>query len=140
MSTTAQPTEPDQLNAELIQLRREKAQLSMILWETIKTLAPDADEVTIAITPRDDLWQIAFLQAPAEGEIIRTRIIAGTIPALTDAEKKRLVRALKGTAKSIDDVVKEQGLPHPVQYLVRMVADRVRWQDGAWVAAEQKGE
>lgn len=125
------PQTPLTKDQQITQLRQQYAAVSELLWESIRVLAPDAHEVTVLPQASNPLWQLAFLRAQgADGKpdpTGRMRICAATIPELTEQEKKKVVRFLKGTGVPIEDALKEFQLPHPVGYVETRIADRIKW-------------
>lgn len=136
MNKTNSPTQPQLTPAqELAQLRQQYQAVSELLWETIRTAAPDTHEITIAPHASTPLWELAFVRAAGpDGQpdpTGRMRVLAATIPELTEQEKKHVVRFLRGTDKPIEDAMLEFKLPHPPSYLVAKIADRITWKAAA---------
>lgn len=117
---------PQEQMQELLSLRRERAAISQIMWNLVRTIAPEEHQIEVSPTPSDPLWQLAFVQSsdPASGKIC---ILAGAIPPITEQEKKRVVRMLRGTSLSMEHALTELKLPYPPSYVEKVVEDRIKW-------------
>lgn len=120
---------------ELASLRQQYNAVSELLWETIRTLAPQTHEVTVLPRASNPLWEICFVRAEGKDgkpdETGRMRICAALIPEMTEAEKKRVVRFLRGTSRPLEDALAEFQLPHPISYVEAKIADRIKWTTAA---------
>ncbi len=96
-----------------------------MLWQLVQLHAPETHELELDETGIDPLWQIAFARGSADGKI---RVLAGTMPEITEQQKKRVVRLLRGTSKTMVDALAELGLEHPAAYVEKKVADRIAWK------------
>jgi hypothetical protein len=132
-SPTDQPT-PEQMQQVMQELIQRHAAVSEALWETIRTLAPDTHEVTVSSHASDPLWDLRFIRvAGPDGKPDpsgRIRICAATIPELTEHDKKRLVRYLRGTDTPLEQALAHFRLEHPVAYVAAKLSDRIRWNPG----------
>ena len=129
------PLTPQQ---EISQLRQQYAAVSELLWETIHTLAPETHEAVVLPHASNPLWELAFVRvAGPDGQPDpsgKMRICAATIPEITEQEKKRVVRFLRGTDRPIEDALGELKLPFPATYLEAKIADRIKWENKTWVS------
>lgn len=134
-----QPKSPEiDLKREVARLQQESRAVSQYLWLTIASLREETMDVILDTSRIDPLWSLVFLHVLDEkGEIDpgRIRVAAATIPPMTEQEKKRLVRRLKGTSeRNLAAVLKELGLDHfPTPYVERFISDRVKWNPSSSV-------
>lgn len=112
---------------EIQALRRQVALSSQLLWETVRKLSPETDTATVPAEISNPLWQLAY-EASSDGKSIR--ILAGTIPPITEQEKKRVVRTLRGTSTRIVDAVLALKLPHPPSYVEDQIKAFIVWNPG----------
>lgn len=105
----------------------------------------EALDVTLDTSKLDPLWQLPFLQVlDDEGEMDpnKIRILAGTLPPLTEQDKKRLVRRLRGTNLELTAVLQEfKFTDYPPHYVERFLLDRVKWdkEQKLWVSVTPAG-
>lgn len=112
---------------ELIALRREKAALSEMLWNLVRQAHPETHEAEVSPAAEDPLWQIAFVRSSDEksGKI---RILAGTIKPITEQEKKRVVRLLRGTATPMHTALAQLELDRfPPSYVEQQITAHLKW-------------
>lgn len=113
---------------ELISLRREKAALSQILWNLVTMAAPDTHKIEVSPAPTDPLWQLAFVRS-SDQESGKVCLLAGTIPEITEQEKKRVVRLLRGTTKPMHEALAELKIPHPSAYVEDKIKAHLVWKE-----------
>lgn len=126
---SSNPPQPS-LEQQLQQLRMQYAGVSELLWETIRTLAPESHEATVSPHASNPLWELAFVRAEKDGKpdpTGRMRICAATIPEMTESQKKKIVRFLRGTNRPLEDAMRECEIPHPLVYVEQRISDRVKW-------------
>lgn len=114
---------------ELTSLRREKAALSGMLWELVRQAAPETHDIEVKAAPTDPLWQLAFVQSsdPKGGKV---RILAGTIKPISEQEKKRVVRLLRGTTMPMDAALTQLKLQHyPPSYVEKQIEAYLAWDN-----------
>jgi hypothetical protein len=111
--TPQQPPQPtmQEMEQRLTQLSRQNGELCQMLWEAVRKAAPDTHRL--------------------EGKV---ELLAGTHLEITEQEKKRVVRLLRGTATPIQEAIAQLGLPHPPAYVEAKIADRIAWKDGTWIS------
>jgi hypothetical protein len=127
-------TPPEPLNPqerqELISLRREKAALSAMLWNLVRQAYPDSHSAEVMPAADDPLWQIAFVQSSVR-DSGKVRILAGTILPITESEKKRVVRLLRGTATPMHTALAQLELERfPPSYVEKQIEAHLKWQVG----------
>lgn len=122
------------LEQQLSQLRMQYAAVSEMLWETIREAGPASHEVEVSPNASDPLWELCFLRAAGpDGKPDpkgRIRICASTIPEMTESQKKRIIRFLRGTGHPLEDAMRECEIPHPLTYVESKIADRLKWNPG----------
>lgn len=119
-------------------LRLEKQALAELLWNAVRKAFPDTHEVVVPSRPTDDLWQIGFTHEAEGSENVR--VLAGTIPSITEQEKKRVVRFLKGTAHGMEVALAEFKLDHPTHYVAAQIAKHLVFKDGLWRQPNASGQ
>ena len=147
MSKTSAPAQSENKQTpeqQLQQLRMQHSATCEILWESLRTLAPDTHKVTIIPRASNPLWELVFAREPgpdgkpsADGKMV---IYASTMAEMTEQQKKKLVRFLKGSMRSIEEAIEEIGTPFPAMYVEVKVKDRIRFDpEVGWVpvVAEQ---
>ena len=117
-------------------LRLEKQAMAELIWNSVRKAFPDSHEVVVPLRPTDDLWMLAF-SFEAEGSS-NVRILAGTIPPITDQEKKRVVRFLKGTAHGMEVALAEFKLDHPAHYVASQISEHLVFKDGIWTTISRE--
>jgi hypothetical protein len=128
----SKPAEPppqmsQQEMQELLSLRREKAAMSQILWELVTQVAPDTHHIEVSPTPSDPLWQLAFVQS-SDAKSGKIRILAGTMPAITEQEKRRVVRLLRSTSTPMHTALAQLEIPHPPSYVEKQIEAHLKWR------------
>lgn len=134
-----------QLQQEIAQLRQQYRAVGQYLWLAIRELRGDEHEITLKTDAIDPLWALAFLQVSddkGEMDLSRIQILAGTEPPMTEQEKKRLVRQLRGTNKKLTEVLAGLKLNFPQAYVERFISDRVKWdvEKKIWVNTGTESE
>lgn len=131
-NSTSQQQPPLTPQQEIAQLRQQYQAVSELLWETIHTLAPETHEAVVLPHASNPLWELCFVRVEAaDGKPDpsgKMRICAATVPEITEQEKKRVVRFLRGTDRPIEDAIAEFKLAFPATYLEAKIADRIRWK------------
>jgi hypothetical protein len=125
--TPAQTLSPQQ---EIASLRQQYQAVSEMLWETIHQLAPETHEVTVPGAASNPLWELFFLRPEkqdAGDPVARVRICAATIPELSEQDKKRVVRFLRGTGTPLEAALAHLSLRHPPLYVEQKIKDRIKW-------------
>lgn len=130
------PPKGPSLEQEVIQLRREKDALSQLLWETVRQASPDTHTLEVPAAVSDPLWLLAFVPGSKAGT---AKILAGTMPPISEQEKKRVVRLLRGTAKPMAEALAELELPYPESYVEREIAAHVVWKKSVDDAGGARG-
>jgi hypothetical protein len=98
------------------------------LWELIRQAAPDSHEVEVLPTASDPLWQLAFVQS-SDAKSGKVRILAGTIKPISEQEKKRVVRLLRGTSTPMQTALAQLELERfPPSYVEKEVAKHLAWR------------
>jgi hypothetical protein len=130
--TPQQPPQPtmQEMEQRLTQLSRQNGELCQMLWEAVRKAAPDTHRLELPPKAGDPLWLLAF-NAGSDGKV---ELLAGTHLEITEQEKKRVVRLLRGTATPIQEAIAQLGLPHPPAYVEAKIADRIAWKDGTWIS------
>ncbi len=132
------PTIAD-LQREIQQLRQQYRAVTQYLWIAIRLFRPEDHEAELVTNEVDPLWEVAFVHVQDAKGVIdpnRIRILAGTQLPMTEQEKKRLVRRLRGTSDRLAAVMAELKLNFPHAYVEQFIADRVKWKvntDGSTV-------
>ena len=119
---------------EAAQARQQYRAVAQYLWEMIQKFSPETNDIIVPSAVSNPLWELAFLKVEVDGKIDPNliRICACTRPEITDQEKKRLVRLLKGTNKSIVEAMAELKLDFPATYVELKIYDRIRWSNNLW--------
>lgn len=105
------------------------AQLQRILWLTVQAAG---GKVTLDESKVDPLWRLDKIRL----EDKRLVLTSSVTPPPTADDLDRLVNALTGTAKLIEDVQKEAGLEAwPPDYLAFHLKDRLAIFNGKWMDA-----
>lgn len=117
---------------ELAQLRQQYSAVCEMLWETVRSMSPDSHEVAVSPHASDPLWELSFLRTESEDgskpdPTGRIRICASTIPEITEQEKKRVVRYLRGTPVPMTDALRALELPHPPTYVELKIQNYIKW-------------
>jgi hypothetical protein len=95
-------------------------------------MAPTEEQIVISCIATDPLWHLAFLALDEENtDPTKIRILAGLMPPITEQEKKRVVRFLRGTTKPVHEAIQELKLPHPPSYVQEQISPRLRWHPGS---------
>lgn len=115
------PPTPEQ---ELLQLRRQNDAMSQLMWELVRQSNPETHRAEMPTAVSDPLWQLVFVPGSKDGT---TTILAGTMLPITEQEKKRVVRLLRGTNKKMEDALRELGLEFPAAYVEKQIGDYIKW-------------
>lgn len=118
---------PQSQEQELQSLRYEKAAMSAVIWNLVRLAAPDTHSAEVGTMATDPLWQLAFVQSsnPNSGRI---KILAGAMKPITEQEKKRVVRLLRGTSTPMHTALLQLELPHPPSYVEKEIHQYLWWQ------------
>lgn len=90
--------------------------------------APETHDIEVATTPSDPLWQLVFGPS-ADEKSGRVRILAGAIKPMTEQDKKRVVRLLRGTDRQLIDVLIELRMVWPPSYVEAQIATHLKWSE-----------
>lgn len=124
--TSSEPLNPQE-RQELIALRREKAALSAIMWNLVRQAHPETHDAEVMPAAEEPLWQLAFVQS-SDASSGKIRIVAGTIVPITESEKKRVVRLLRGTSTPMHTALAQLELDRfPPSYVEREIAAHLKW-------------
>lgn len=135
-ATPAQAPTPDtqsnsQRDQQMRSLHQQNAALSQILWNLVRQYEPTEEQVVVSSIASDPLWQLAFMPADAENsDPTKVRVLAGFVPPITEQEKKRVVRFLRGTDKPMMDALEALQLSHPPAYVEQQIAGHLKWYPG----------
>lgn len=132
------PQMSEQEMQELLSLRREKAALSQMMWEMVTQIAPDTHVVEVNPTPSDPLWQLAFVRS-SDAKSDKIRIMAGTMLPITEQEKKRVVRLLRGTSTPMHTALAQLKIPHPPSYVEKQIETHLKWRPAEKSEASPEG-
>lgn len=125
-----QAEETQKLRQELNALRQEKAAMSQIIWNLVRQLEPAEEQLVVSSIASDPLWQVAFLSADEKNsDPTKVRILAGALVPITEGEKKRVVRFLRGTSKHMHEALTAFELPHPSDYVMRQIESHLKWDE-----------
>lgn len=116
--------------------------MSQIIWNLVRKYEPDEEQVVVSSLASDELWQLAFVQADAKNtDPTLVRILAGLLPPITEAEKKKVVRLLRGTDKPMHEALAELELPHQPTYVEKQIRPHLVWDKatGAWNSVTPAG-
>lgn len=145
-TSTAQPSAPTP-EQQLSQLRSQHEALSQLLWQVIRAASPEEHTITVLPGASDPLWEIWCNRSEVDGKPDPTgaiRVCAATIPELTEHEKKKVVRYLRGTDRPLGEALHALKLRHPMAYVEQKIADRIKFNatDRRWesVTAPTLGE
>lgn len=119
------PSSTGSVTTELQQLRLQKDALSQLLWEVVRKASPETETIEVSSAVSDPLWLLAFVPGSKEGT---TKILAGTMPPITEQEKKRVVRLLRGTNTPMGAALLELKLPYPPSYVEKQIAAHLVWK------------
>lgn len=116
---------------EISQLRQQYNAVSELLWEVVRLSNPDTHEISLLPHASDPLWELSFIRAELDGKPDpsgKIRICASTIPEITESQKKRVVRLLRGTSTSLPEAMTQLQIPHPISYVEKKISDRLEWK------------
>lgn len=113
---------------EIQGLRAQHAVDAQIIWNLVRKFCPDEHQIVCSIIADDPLWNLAYLQVDAENsEPTQVRLAAGALQPISEQEKKKVVRALRGTSRQLHELVMELGLPHPPSYVEQQIKAHCVW-------------
>lgn len=131
-ATPQQPQMPtmQEMQQKLIQLYRENGELKQMLWEAVQKASPETHRLLLSKSASNPLFHLVLV--PGLDETVE--LLAGTHLEITEQEKKRVVRLLRGTATPIQEAIALLGLPHPPAYVEAKIAERIVWKNGTWIS------
>lgn len=118
------PAAPSQ-DQELIQLRRDEDAMSQIMWELVRHTNPETHTAEVPAAVSDPLWALVFERGSKEGQV---KILAGTNLPITESQKKRVCRFLRGTSRPMEDALRELRFEFPLSYVEQQIAAHLRWE------------
>lgn len=131
---------PAQQQQELTQLRRQTAAMSQIIWNLVRQIEPEEQQLVVSSIASDPLWQLAFVAADEKNtDATKVRILAGLLQPITEQEKKRVCRLLRWTARPLHEATAQLELPHPSEYVQKQIEPYLKWDDAAklWQPVKQ---
>lgn len=99
--------------------------MSQLMWELVRQSNPETHIAEVAASASDPLWLIAFVPG-SEGKV---KILAGANQPITEQEKKRVVRLLRGTSKPMTEALTELRLEFPSAYVEKQISEHLVWDN-----------